>query len=80
MTLQVKYNLLVDFSRDLAYSLTGPKTKVGDEGRGSVVMRAGKFFLLIGLLVLCALLFVFFIAIKGEENTVPLTTSTTDKK
>jgi len=64
----------------LAYSFTSPKTKLGDEGRGRVVMRAGKVFLLIGLLVLCALLVIFFMAIEGEKNTVPLTTSTTDKK
>ena len=43
-------------------------------------MRAGKVFLLIGLLVLCALLVVFFMAIEGEKDEVPLTTSTTDKK
>ncbi len=46
-----------------------------------VDMRAEKVFLLIGLLVLCVLLLVvYFAAIEGEKNTVPLTTSTTDKK
>jgi hypothetical protein len=42
-------------------------------------MRVEKVFLLIGLLVLCALLVIFFMAIEGEKNIAPLTTSTNDK-
>ena len=43
-------------------------------------MRAKNIFLLLGLLVLCALLVVYFMAIEGEQNTAPLKTSTTDEK
>lgn len=42
-------------------------------------MRAGKVFLVIGLLVLCALLAVFFMALEGDNNSVPLTPATTEK-
>jgi len=72
-------DLLVEFSRDLAYPFTSPKIKLGDEGRDRVDMRAEKILLLIGLLSLCALLVLYFVAIEGEKNTVPLTTSTTVK-
>jgi len=43
----------------------------------SVDMRAGKVFLLIGLLVLCALLVVFFMALQGENESTPLAPSIT---
>jgi len=42
-------------------------------------MRAGKVFLVIGLLLLCALLAVFFMALEGENKSVPVAPSTTEK-
>jgi hypothetical protein len=38
-------------------------------------MRAGKVFLVIGLLLLCALLVVFFMALQGENESKPLAPS-----
>jgi hypothetical protein len=35
-------------------------------------MRVEKVFLLIGLLLICVLLVVYFMAVEGEQNEVPL--------
>lgn len=43
-------------------------------------MRAKAILFLIGLLLLCVLLVIYFAAIEGENNTVDLKTSTPDEK
>lgn len=40
-------------------------------------MRAGKVFLVIGVLLFCALLVVFVMALEGEKNTVSPPPATT---
>jgi hypothetical protein len=45
-----------------------------------VDLRAKAILLLIGLLLLCALLVIYFAAIEGEKNTVDIRTSTPDEK
>jgi len=43
-------------------------------------MRVEKVFLLIGLLLLCVLLVVYFMAVEGEQSTTPLKTPAADQK
>ena len=45
-----------------------------------IELRAKTILLLIGLLLLCALLVIYYAAIEGEKSTVDIKTSTPDEK